>query len=91
VLGICHCDLLVGGGLAEGNMRRVTGVDGGVGSTGGGRWAEEVGGGCEVIRETSHGGLFFSYTQHGVERRCDFVNSVWQERRRRLLLKFRLK
>ena len=32
-------------------MRRVTGVDGGVGTTGGGRWAEEVGGGCKVIRE----------------------------------------
>jgi hypothetical protein len=51
VLRICHCDLLASGGLAEGNMRRVTGVDGGVGSTGGGRWAEEVGGGCKVIRE----------------------------------------
>jgi len=46
VLRICHWDLLAGGGLAEGNMRRVTGVDGGVGSTGGGRWAEEVGGRC---------------------------------------------
>jgi len=51
VLRICHWDLLAGGGLAEGNMRRVTGVDGGVGSIGGGRWAEEVGGRGKVIRE----------------------------------------
>jgi hypothetical protein len=63
VLRICHWDLLAGGGLAEGNMRRVTGVDGGVGSTGGGRWAEEVGGwGVKSLGRSSHGGLFFSYT-----------------------------
>jgi len=49
-------------------MRRVTGVGGGVGSTGGGRWAEEVGGrGVRSLGRSSHGGLFFSYTQHGVE------------------------
>jgi hypothetical protein len=62
VLGICHCDLLVSGGLAEGNMRRVTGVDGGSGqhrgwAVGLKRWAE----GCRVISESSHGGFFFSY------------------------------
>ena len=68
MLRICHCDLLAGGGLAEGNMRRVTGVDGGVGSTGGGRWTEEVGGrDVKSLGRSSHGGLFFSYTQHGVE------------------------
>jgi len=67
-LRICHCDLLASGGLAEGNMRRVTGVDGVVGSKGGGRWAEEVDGGdVKSLRRSSHGGLFFSYTQHGVE------------------------
>jgi len=49
-------------------MRRVTGVDGGVGGIGGGRWAEEVGGrGVKALGRSSHGGLFFSYTQHGVE------------------------
>ena len=68
MLRICHWDLLAGGGLAEGNMRRVTGVGGGVGSTGGGRWAEEVGGrGVKSLGRSSHGGLLFSYTQHGVE------------------------
>jgi len=49
-------------------MRRVTGVDGGVGSTGGGRWAKEVGGrDVKSLGRSSHGELFFSYTQHGVE------------------------
>jgi len=68
VLRICHCDLLASGGLAEENMRRVTGVDGGVGGIGVGRWAEEVGGrGVKSLGRSSHGGLFFSYTQHGVE------------------------
>jgi len=57
VFGMCHCNLWAGGG----EYGRVTGVDGGVGSTGGGRWAEEVGGGWKVIRESSHVGFFFSY------------------------------